>query len=75
MKNVYQKPTFEVVTFEINEAIASCDVAEDMEAMLKDFGFALTGDAVDGSCANAPVYDYCYYTSVSDGASSLLASS
>lgn len=75
MKRVYQKPALEVVAFEMNEAVASCNVAEDMEAMLKDFGFTLTGDAVDGACSSNPTYDYCYYTSVSTGSSGLLASS
>lgn len=81
MKKVYQKPTLKVVTFEMNEAIASCDSVvftsadscqqSDLGDMLDSFGINLTGDR---NCS-VPTYDYCYYTSVSTGTSGLLASS
>lgn len=86
MKRVYQKPALEVVAFEMNEAIASCNSAlgtslfadvtsctlSELGEWYVNLGINFTGD--NSQCSN-PTYDYCYYTSVSTETSGLLASS
>ena len=69
----YQKPTLEIVEFEINEAIASCtdSIPDELKAWYAELKVNFTGDKP----CEIPTLDYCYYTSVSEGATGLLASS
>lgn len=79
----YQKPSLEIVKFEMNEAIASCDNAlvnnstletcekTDLGEWYESLNINFTGD---NGCT-VPTHDYCYYTSTSEGATGILASS
>lgn len=69
----YQKPSLEIVNFEMNEAIAACTtlLSPELEAWYESFGINFTGD---GDC-ETPTYDYCVQTSVSTETSALLMNS
>ena len=69
----YQKPSLEIVAFEMNEAIASCSdsIPDDLKAWYDQLGINFTADS---SCT-VPTYDYCYYTSTSEGTTGILVSS
>lgn len=70
----YQKPSLEIVKFEMNEAIASCtdSLSDELKTWYEELEINFTGD--DSTCS-APTYDYCVHTSISEGTSAILMSS
>lgn len=77
MKKTYEKPNLEVITFELNEAIASgCglkvyNLAEGVCTDYTDEGkeiFVMTGaNMTDDANCSKPLKGYCYYTSNGTG--------
>ena len=76
MKHAYTKPSLEVISFELNEAIASgcglkvynhemgsCSATSEWEEISGLTGANLTED---NSCS-VPMYGYCYFTSNGTG--------
>lgn len=79
MKKTYSKPTLEVIAFEVNEAIATCDIKlhnnynPERDCELTEEFDLLFGQFADygslfGVAENCDVVleDYCYFTSTGD---------
>lgn len=86
MKLKYVKPEMEIVKFQVNEAIASCgslifnhtveacsDKLTDMGLSFQNKGATFVEDME--SCADGPLYGYCYYTSASADNNQVLSAS